>query len=112
MAVSRTCDEFRHQLGHQVFGVLYEHATDFRERSIGIWVTDEDSFGLFERMEATGNTAEVELVTENFATARAAAMAEDREGLAAAIGLLDGNLKREVPDALGVELGLTFTDGD
>lgn len=73
---------------------------------------DEDSFGLFERMEATGNTAEVELVTENFATARAAAMAEDREGLAAAIGLLDGNLKREVPDALGVELGLTFTDGD
>lgn len=72
----------------------------------------EGSFGLLERMEATGNTAEVAVVTENFAMARAAAMAEDPAELAAAIGLLDGNLKREIPEALGVELGLTFTDGD
>lgn len=73
---------------------------------------DEDSFGLLERMVATGNTAEVELVTDSFATARAAAIAEDRDALTAALGVLDGNLKREIPDALGVELGLTFTDGD
>ncbi|MCR9164392.1 MAG: imelysin family protein [Nannocystaceae bacterium] len=72
----------------------------------------EDSFGLLERMEATGNTAEVELVSDNFAAARAAAMAQERETLAAALGRLDGNLKREIPDALGVDLGLTFTDGD
>ncbi|MEM6293661.1 MAG: imelysin family protein [Myxococcota bacterium] len=72
----------------------------------------EDSFGLFERMEATDNDAEVELVRGNFEAARAAAQAQDREALTAAIGLIDGNLKREIPDALGVELGLTFTDGD
>lgn len=72
----------------------------------------EDSFGLLERMEATGNTAEVAIVTENFAMARVAAMDEDPTELTTAIGLLDGNLKREIPDALGVELGLTFTDGD
>lgn len=73
---------------------------------------EEDSFGLLERMEATGNTAEVETVRANFEAAKAAAQAEDLEPLIAAIGLLDGNLKREIPDALGVELGLTFTDGD
>lgn len=27
-------------------------------------------------------------------------------------GDLDGNFKRELPDALGAELGLNFTDGD
>lgn len=73
---------------------------------------DEDSFGLLERMEATGNTDEVEAVLANFAAAKSAAQDEDAEALTAAIGLLDGNLKREIPDALGVELGLTFTDGD
>jgi len=72
----------------------------------------EESFGLLERMEATGNTAEVAVVRANFDAAEQAAMDEDRDALATAIGLLDGNLKREVPDALGVELGLTFTDGD
>ncbi|MBV1859356.1 MAG: hypothetical protein KUG77_13150 [Nannocystaceae bacterium] len=72
----------------------------------------EESFGLLERMEATGNNDEVEVVRTNFEAALAAAGAEDREALTAAIGLLDGNLKREVPDALGIELGLTFTDGD
>ncbi len=72
----------------------------------------EDSFGLLERMEATGNTAEVETFVANLEAAKAAAEAEDRAALTVALGLLDGNLKREIPDALGVELGLTFTDGD
>ncbi len=72
----------------------------------------EESFGLLERMEATGNAEEVAAVRANLETAKAAATDEDRDALTAAIGLLDGNLKREIPDALGVELGLTFTDGD
>lgn len=72
----------------------------------------EDSFGLLERMEATGNTDEVELVRANLDAARAAAQAEDRDALITTLGALDGNLKREIPDALGVELGLTFSDGD
>ncbi len=73
---------------------------------------DESSFGLIERMEATEHTAEVAAVRANFDAAKTAAQQEDREALAAAIGLLDGNLKREIPDALGLDLGLTFTDGD
>jgi predicted lipoprotein len=73
---------------------------------------DESSFGLIERMEATDNTAEVAAVRANFDAAKTAAQQGDREALAAAIGLLDGNLKREIPEALGVDLGLTFTDGD
>jgi hypothetical protein len=27
-------------------------------------------------------------------------------------GILDGNFKREIPDALGVTLGINFSDGD
>ncbi|MGH1345066.1 MAG: imelysin family protein [Nannocystales bacterium] len=72
----------------------------------------DESFGLLERMEATGNADEVATVLANFEAARQAATDMDREALTAAVGLLDGNLKREIPDALGVELGLTFTDGD
>lgn len=39
-------NEFRHQLARQVFGVLKEHAADFRERPIRLWVADEARFGL------------------------------------------------------------------
>lgn len=36
----------------------------------------------------------------------------DLTALSSAIGLLDGNFKREIPDALGVTLGINFNDGD
>jgi len=72
----------------------------------------EESFGLLERIEATGDAETVELVQANLAAAHSAAQNEDREALTAALGVLDGNLKREIPDALGIELGLTFSDGD
>jgi len=72
----------------------------------------EDEAGILDFMDAYGFDADAQTVRDNLAAAKAAAVAEDREGLSAAIGLLDGNVKREIPDALGVELGLTFSDGD
>lgn len=36
----------------------------------------------------------------------------DLTSLISAIGLLDGNFKREIPNALGVTLGINFNDGD
>ncbi len=72
----------------------------------------EGAVGIFDFMLAHGFDAEVQATRANLDAALAAAAAEDRAGLSAAIGGLEGNVKREIPDALGVELGLTFTDGD
>lgn len=72
----------------------------------------EDAAGILDFMDAHGFVVEAETVRVNLEAAKTAAANEDREGLAVAIGLLDGNIKREVPDALGVQLGLNFTDGD
>ena len=100
-------------LDAQLSGNFYPNVLAFLEAFDELFTQpDEDSYGFFDRMEATGNGAEVELVRTNLEAAKAAARSEDREALEAAMGLLDGNLKREIPDALGVVLGLTFTDGD
>jgi predicted lipoprotein len=72
----------------------------------------EEAVGIFDFMLARGLDADVELVRGNLADAKAAGLAEDRMALETAFGLLDGNLKREIPDGLGVDLGLNFTDGD
>lgn len=72
----------------------------------------EDAVGIFDFMVAKDLQSDVDLVRTNLAAAKAAAAAEDRAALTAAMGLLDGNLKREIPDGLGVDLGINFTDGD
>ncbi len=72
----------------------------------------EDAIGILDFMAIRGHEAEVELVLGNLDAAKQAATDEDRDALAAALGLLEGNFKREIPDSLGVQLGLTFTDGD
>lgn len=72
----------------------------------------EDAAGILDFMDAYGFVVEAEAVRVNLDAAKTAAANEDREGLSVAIGLLDGNIKREIPDALGVALGLNFTDGD
>ena len=74
--------------------------------------TPEEAVGIFDFMLAKDLQSDVDLVRANLAAAKAAAAAEDRDGLTTAIGLLDGNLKREIPDGLGVDLGINFTDGD
>lgn len=72
----------------------------------------EEAIGILDFMSSRGFDAEVAEVLANLEAARQAATDEDREALAAAIGLIEGNLKREIPDSLGIDLGLTFTDGD
>lgn len=72
----------------------------------------EESVGILDFMQEHDYQAEADLVTTNLEMAKAAITQEDREALTAAIGLLDGNLKREIPDGLDVNLGITFSDGD
>jgi hypothetical protein len=72
----------------------------------------EEAVSIFDFLLARELDADVELVRGNLADAKAAAEAEDRAALSTAFGLLDGNLKREIPDGLGVDLGINFADGD
>lgn len=73
---------------------------------------DHGGGSLFEWMERLGHASAVEKVSGDLAAARDALKARAVEDFEAALALLDGDFKREVPDALGIELGLTLTDGD
>ncbi len=72
----------------------------------------DDRVSILDVMAARGVQADADTVLTNLEMAQQAAAAQDREALAVAIGLLEGNFKREVPDGLGVMLGVTFSDGD
>jgi predicted lipoprotein len=67
---------------------------------------------LFFWMDLLGHPDAVDKVAADLETAREALAAQDRVAFEAAVAVLDGDFKREVPDSLGIELGLTFTDGD
>jgi len=76
---------------------------------------DQNPFQLsspFDQMLANSFAAEVTTVRTNLTAARTAVATENRSDLAIAIGLLDGNFKREIPDSLNVTLSINFTDGD
>ncbi|MDD9942634.1 MAG: imelysin family protein [Myxococcales bacterium] len=68
--------------------------------------------GFFLVMMERGFEAEVDVARDSFEGARKAVEAEDREQAAAAFLVLETSLRREVPLGLGVDLGITFTDGD
>lgn len=69
-----------------------------------------DSFLSF--MESTGNQNAVDTIRATIVAVRKAITERDAAMLDIALGQLDGNFKREVPDSLDVELGINFTDGD
>jgi len=68
--------------------------------------------GFFAVMEKGGFEAEVETVRDNLKAARAAVADRDRDGASSTFRTLEISLRREVPRGLGVDLGLSFSDGD
>lgn len=69
--------------------------------------------GFFDAMEARGFSGDVETVRASFAEAEAAITeARDRGQAAEDFLELETNFRREVPLALGVDLGINFSDGD
>jgi len=63
-------------------------------------------------MDVTGFQVAIGSVKSNIAEIRQSIENEDAAMLDIALGKLDGNFKREIPDGLEVELGINFTDGD
>lgn len=69
-------------------------------------------FTFFNIMESAKHQSEVETVRDNIAFARDAVSLNNATDFGVAAALLDGNFKREIPDSLDVELGISFSDGD
>ena len=74
--------------------------------------TGRNQFAIFALMTANGYGSSVASVKTNIAGLRDAINSRDAAVFASFLGLLDGNFKREIPNALDVQLGLNFTDGD
>ena len=74
--------------------------------------SEQSTTSLFKLMTLAGAELAVNTVKNNLQAAKNSIAAQDVVALNAALGLLDGNFKREIPDALDVELGINFTDGD
>lgn len=72
----------------------------------------DDVYSFFDHMEGVDYTTQVNQVRSNLTQAKLSANSADRSALAAAVGFLDGNFKREIPQGLQVTLGINFSDGD
>lgn len=72
----------------------------------------DDGLSFFGLMESAGFKNSVELVEENIALIRQTIQTKDIAAFEINLGRLDGNFKREIPEALAVQLGINFTDGD
>ncbi|MBL8956852.1 MAG: hypothetical protein JNK82_39125 [Myxococcaceae bacterium] len=71
-----------------------------------------DDFGLFDLMNERGQSAALATVTASFEKVRGDATAMNQAATSTSMGALEQNFRNEVPDALGVDLGLHFSDGD
>ncbi len=70
------------------------------------------SFTLYSLMQSAGQGATVEEVRENINFGLVSIDERDAVNLQLALSLLDGNFKRNIPNALDVNLGINFSDGD
>lgn len=75
-------------------------------------VSDKTTVSFASLMTSAGATTALASVRDNIARAKEAITDQSPIDFYAACALLDGNLKREIPDALAVQLGINFTDGD
>ena len=74
--------------------------------------TDATTLSLYQIMKNNGNDLDMTAVTANLEVLKTTISEQNSTNFKAAAGVLDGNFKREIPDAIGVSLGLNFSDGD
>ena len=74
--------------------------------------TDATTLSLYQIMQNNGNDTDIAVIKQNIATLKTAIAEQNSTDFKAAAGVLDGNFKREIPDSIGVSLGLNFSDGD
>ena len=67
---------------------------------------------LVQQMVDNGFNGDAQTVRANMSSAKQALTNNNQAEFEIYSGILDGNFKREIPDALGVTLGINFSDGD
>lgn len=72
----------------------------------------EDQFNFIAVMRSAGATQAADTVEGNLAFVFQSINARNVTDFEVGVSLLDGNFKREIPNGLDVDLGITFTDGD
>jgi hypothetical protein len=96
------------QISDALWPALSQSAIITREVLSG---TDTTTLSLYQLM-SNGYKPDVALVKENIITFEDSVTNEDTADMIATAKVLDGNLKREIPEALNIALGLNFNDGD
>lgn len=97
--------------GHPVSGQAFANigaSLDEVERMLAAGDTDS----LSARLEQARAPEVVTTAAERIGAARAAIASEDADALDAELVALEAILREDIPQALGIELGLNFTDGD
>ncbi len=97
------------QLSNSIWAALDKSLSSTEELLVG---TDATELSLNRIMSNNRFDQTVTLLNENMATLRAALVEKNSIDMVAAAKALDGNFKREIPDALNINLGLNFSDGD
>ncbi len=72
----------------------------------------EQNMSIYALMSKNGHEQDAQTLANNIQTFITAINSGTDEEIKSAAAAIDGNLKRELPDALDVSLGLNFTDGD
>lgn len=96
------------QLSSSVWQALEQTYNSLHEFLAG---TDNSSISLYNMM-GNGYDANITTIQENMKEFKQSIEEENTVDFVSFSAALDGNFKRELPDALGTELGLNFTDGD
>ncbi len=73
---------------------------------------DNSTLTLFNLMDNKGFASSTLLIKNNLQTLRDTVTAQNSTDFKAAAAEVDGNFKREIPNALDISLGLNFNDGD
>lgn len=90
--------------------VLLSHTTTAIETLLT--GTGHTRFTFFSLMSAANHSSDVATVTDTIAFMREAVEYQNAADFGVAAALLDGNFKREIPNSLEIDLGITFSDGD
>lgn len=119
--ITLSAQEFYDYLGKR------EVATNAAQLSSSIWLALDKSLASTEELLAGTSTTTISLnsimannrfeqtildIKANIQTLRTAIDEENTIDMKAAAAILDGNFKREIPEALNISLGLNFSDGD
>jgi len=97
------------QLSSSIWQSVAPSVSIIEEALVG---TDQTTLSLNDIMNNNGFDQTLSTLNSNFTTLKTAISENNTVDFQAASGVLDGNFKRDIPDALGVTLGLNFSDGD